>query len=64
MTLKILTLRMIPMTNNLDKSYLDIVKDILETGTKCNDRTGVGTLSKFGVTLRHKMSERISNFNY
>jgi dihydrofolate reductase/thymidylate synthase len=37
--------------------YLEIIKDILETGQLKKDRTGVGTISKFGV----KMSFDISN---
>jgi len=34
------------------QQYLELVKDVLETGTKKEDRTGTGTLSKFGVQLR------------
>jgi len=26
--------------NNLDKQYIDLLKDILENGTSKNDRTG------------------------
>lgn len=28
------------MPNNLDKQYTDLLKDILENGTKKTDRTG------------------------
>jgi thymidylate synthase len=43
--------------NNLDKQYIDLLKDIVENGTKKMDRTGTGTISVFGRTIRHKMSE-------
>ena len=32
--------------------YLDIMKDVIENGVKRPDRTGVGTLSSFGRTMR------------
>ena len=43
--------------NNLDKQYQELLKDILENGTKKGDRTGTGTKSLFGKQIRHKMSE-------
>ena len=45
------------MSNNFDKQYLDLLRDILEHGQKKSDRTGTGTLSVFGRQIRHKMSE-------
>jgi thymidylate synthase len=36
--------------------YLNTVRDILETGSKKTDRTGTGTLSKFGVQMRYDLS--------
>jgi thymidylate synthase len=45
------------MNNNLDKQYFDLLKDILENGVKKSDRTGTGTISVFGRTIRHKMSD-------
>jgi thymidylate synthase len=43
--------------NNLDKTYQDLLRDILENGTVKEDRTGTGTISVFGRQIRHKMNE-------
>lgn len=43
--------------NNLDKQYLELLKEILEKGTKKSDRTMVGTVSVFGREISHKMSD-------
>lgn len=43
--------------NKLDKDYKDLLQDILDNGAKKGDRTGTGTLSVFGRTIRHKMSD-------
>lgn len=40
-----------------DTEYLRVVSDILETGTCRGDRTGVGTLSKFGVVMRFSLTD-------
>jgi thymidylate synthase len=38
------------------KQYLDLMNDILETGSSKTDRTGTGTLSVFGRQLRFDLS--------
>ena len=43
--------------NNLDLQYQALLQDILTNGTLKKDRTGTGTISVFGRTIRHKMSE-------
>ena len=43
--------------NNIDKTYQQLLQDILNNGTQKKDRTGTGTLSVFGRQIRHKMSE-------
>ena len=43
--------------NKLDEQYRGILAELLYNGKEKKDRTGTGTLSKFGMQIRHKMSD-------
>ena len=43
--------------NRLDIDYKNLLSDVLEMGVEKEDRTGTGTLSLFGKSIRHDMSE-------
>ncbi len=43
--------------NNLDKQYQQLLQDIIEYGVEKKDRTGTGTKSVFGYTIRHNMKD-------
>jgi thymidylate synthase len=43
--------------NNIDKQYQQLLQDILDYGVEKKDRTGTGTKSIFGYTIRHNMQE-------
>ena len=43
--------------NNVDSQYISIVKEILEKGSLHQDRTGVGTLSLFGTSVKFDLSK-------
>jgi len=43
--------------NNLDKQYKDLLQTILDYGVEKKDRTGTGTKSIFGYTIRHNMQD-------
>ncbi|MDR2341031.1 MAG: thymidylate synthase [Puniceicoccales bacterium] len=39
------------------RQYLAILEDVLENGKQCHDRTGVGTLCRFGAQMRFDLRE-------
>ena len=43
--------------NNLDLDYKELLREVLENGIEKEDRTGTGTLSLFGKSIRHDMSD-------
>ena len=45
------------MPNTLDIDYKNLLSDVIEMGVDKDDRTGTGTRSIFGATIRHNMSD-------
>ena len=43
--------------NKLDKQYQELLQTILDYGVEKQDRTGTGTKSIFGYTIRHNMQD-------
>ena len=41
----------------MEQQYLTALRDVLETGTRRDDRTGVGTISHFGMQQRYDLSK-------
>jgi thymidylate synthase len=45
------------MLRHQEFQYLDLIENVLQTGDRRIDRTGVGTLSKFGAMMRFDLSD-------
>jgi thymidylate synthase len=45
--------------NSGEKQYTDAVRDIINTGSVKTDRTGTGTISKFGLQMRYNLSNDV-----
>ena len=43
--------------NRLDEQYRGLLAEVLHNGIEKEDRTGTGTLSRFGMSIRHDMSQ-------
>jgi thymidylate synthase len=43
--------------NKLDEQYRGLLAEVLYNGVEKKDRTGTGTLSRFGMQIRHDMSQ-------
>ena len=43
--------------NRLDEQYRALLGEVLYNGTEKDDRTGTGTLSRFGMSIRHRMED-------
>jgi thymidylate synthase len=43
--------------NRLDERYRALLAEVLHNGIDKADRTGTGTLSRFGMTIRHRMED-------
>ena len=42
------------------REYQELIKDIFENGYETDDRTGTGTIAKFGTQLRFDLQDRKS----
>ena len=51
--------KQLDINNNDEENYLNTIKDIINTGTKINDRTNVGIIKKFGIMMKFNMKNNI-----
>lgn len=47
------------ISNQEEMQYLNLVRDIIHTGVLRGDRTGTGTVSKFGVQMRFSLRDNV-----
>jgi len=47
------------LANPEETQYLELIKDILDNGVYRNDRTGTGTLAKFGGQMRFSLRDNV-----
>lgn len=40
-----------------EREYLQLIYDVMKEGVRCEDRTGVGTVSKFGAQIRFSLRD-------
>jgi dihydrofolate reductase/thymidylate synthase len=43
------------MNQHPEMQYLNLIRDVMENGVVRSDRTGTGTISKFGATMRYSL---------
>ena len=43
--------------SKLDEQYRGLLAEVLYNGIEKDDRTGTGTLSRFGMSIRHRMED-------